>query len=227
MDQSREARDHKVKLRRILITGLLLLFTANIAIYYAIRNRSKAVTCFTLQEVATTDPRCLYILSNKVYFRGASRSSPHHGHPCGMDVTSIIPSFHLNNMVYYLDPNYLGDICVVQPTATPTRTPTPYRSPTPIPYNSPTQSPYRSPTPSPTVYIYISPTPLPSETLIPTLPSKNGDANGDGRVDGIDYVIWLNHYGQNVSGGVSQGDFDRNGKVDGIDYVVWLNNFGK
>jgi hypothetical protein len=59
------------------------------------------------------------------------------------------------------------------------------------------------------------------------LTSKPGDANGDSNVDGIDYVIWLNHYGQNVSGGPSVGDFNGDGKVDGIDYVIWLNNFGK
>lgn len=54
-----------------------------------------------------------------------------------------------------------------------------------------------------------------------------GDANGDGTVDGIDYVIWLNHYGQTVSGGPSVGDFNEDGTVDGIDYVIWRNNYGK
>jgi hypothetical protein len=53
-----------------------------------------------------------------------------------------------------------------------------------------------------------------------------GDANSDSHVDGIDYVIWLTHYGQNVSG-VGVGDFNSNGIVDGIDYVIWLNNYGK
>lgn len=55
---------------------------------------------------------------------------------------------------------------------------------------------------------------------------KPGDANSDGKVDGIDYTIWLNHYNQSVSG-ASNGDFNNNGKVDGVDYVVWLNNYGK
>lgn len=55
--------------------------------------------------------------------------------------------------------------------------------------------------------------------------SKIGDANGDGKVNGIDYVIWLNNYGDNVSTGASQGDFDFNGLVDGRDYVVWLNRY--
>lgn len=62
----------------------------------------------------------------------------------------------------------------------------------------------------------------------PTLTSppggKPGDANNDNKVDGLDYVIWLNHYNQNISG-ASNGDFNNNGKVDGLDYVIWLNNY--
>jgi len=65
-------------------------------------------------------------------------------------------------------------------------------------------------------------TPQPSASPTP----KAGDANADNKVDGIDYVIWLNHYGQNISG-VSNGDFNDDSKVDGIDYVIWLNNYGK
>lgn len=53
-----------------------------------------------------------------------------------------------------------------------------------------------------------------------------GDANGDGKVDGIDFVSWINHYGQNVSG-ASNGDFNNDGAVDGIDYVVWFSNYGR
>ncbi len=56
--------------------------------------------------------------------------------------------------------------------------------------------------------------------------SKSGDANGDNKVDGVDYVVWLNHYNQNVTGATS-GDFNNSGKVDGVDYVIWLNNYGK
>ena len=53
-----------------------------------------------------------------------------------------------------------------------------------------------------------------------------GDANSDSRVDGIDYVIWLNHYNQQTTG-ASSGDFNNNGFVDGLDYVIWLNNYNK
>ncbi|MBI3980843.1 hypothetical protein HY345_02495 [Candidatus Microgenomates bacterium] len=55
--------------------------------------------------------------------------------------------------------------------------------------------------------------------------TKPGDANGDGKVDGVDYVIWLNHYNQNTDKGVSEGDFNKDDKVDGLDYVIWVNNF--
>lgn len=53
-----------------------------------------------------------------------------------------------------------------------------------------------------------------------------GDATGDGVVDGIDYVVWLNNYNKSAANGPTQGDFNNNGFVDGIDYVVWLNNYG-
>ncbi|MBI3980842.1 hypothetical protein HY345_02490 [Candidatus Microgenomates bacterium] len=54
--------------------------------------------------------------------------------------------------------------------------------------------------------------------------TKPGDANGDNVVDGVDYVIWLNHYNQTTNKGVSEGDFNKDNKVDGLDYVIWVNN---
>ena len=53
-----------------------------------------------------------------------------------------------------------------------------------------------------------------------------GDANNDGRVDGIDYVIWFNNYGQISQGGSSVGDFNNDTQIDGVDYVIWFNNYG-
>ena len=60
----------------------------------------------------------------------------------------------------------------------------------------------------------------------PSPTSKPGDANGDNKVDGIDYIIWLTHYNQSVSD-ATNGDFNNSGIVDGVDYVVWLNNYDK
>lgn len=59
----------------------------------------------------------------------------------------------------------------------------------------------------------------------PTPTPKPGDANEDGKVDGQDYIIWLNHYNQTTGNGIDDGDFNKSGKVDGLDYVIWLNNY--
>ncbi len=58
------------------------------------------------------------------------------------------------------------------------------------------------------------------------IPSVSGDANGDGKVDGLDYVIWLNHYNTQTANNGADGDFNVDQKVDGIDYIIWLNNYG-
>jgi len=71
-----------------------------------------------------------------------------------------------------------------------------------------------------------TPTPANNPTAIPTVADIPGDADRNGKVDGVDYVIWLNHYNQAVLGPAS-GDFDYSNKVDGVDYVIWLNNYGK
>ena len=68
-----------------------------------------------------------------------------------------------------------------------------------------------------------TPTPKPTGTNTPT-PSINGDANGDGFVDEVDYSIWKTYYNQTVTGGVIKGDFNLNGKVDGVDYLIWLHS---
>ncbi len=127
------------------------------------------------------------------------------------------------------------------PTPTATFTPTPTRTPTPTFTLTPTFT--RTPTPSftstPTATRTGTPT-VPTVTLIATATNTNaptasntatplplpGDGNNDGKVDGIDYTIWLFHYGQTVSG-ASNGDYNNDGRVDGIDFVVWLNNYGK
>ena len=60
----------------------------------------------------------------------------------------------------------------------------------------------------------------------PSVGGKQGDANGDGLVDGQDYVIWLNNYNTQTTG-ADKGDFDANGIVDGLDYVIWLNHYNR
>lgn len=57
-----------------------------------------------------------------------------------------------------------------------------------------------------------------------TLP---GDADNNCHVDGIDFVVWLNHYNQHTSSGSSEGDFDVSGIVDGVDFSLWLSHYGE
>lgn len=99
------------------------------------------------------------------------------------------------------------------PNPTATRTPaTPTLTPSPT---TPSPTPTHSlGTPTPTI-----PNPPPTPTRHP------GDANSDGKVDGADYVIWLNHLNLPNPNGPNEGDFNSDGKVDGADYVIWLNNF--
>jgi hypothetical protein len=46
-------------------------------------------------------------------------------------------------------------------------------------------------------------------------------------VDGVDYVIFFNHFGQQTTNGAADGDFNVDGKVDGIDFVIFYNNYGR
>jgi hypothetical protein len=93
------------------------------------------------------------------------------------------------------------------PTATFTVTPKPTNTISVTSTNTPTSSPTSTNTP------------------IPTVPPLPGDANSDGKVDGIDFVIWLSNYNKTVTNGSSHGDFNNDGKVDGIDYAIWLSHY--
>jgi hypothetical protein len=52
-----------------------------------------------------------------------------------------------------------------------------------------------------------------------------GDYNGNGIVDGADYVLWRNSEGQSVTTGTG-ADGDRNGTIGPGDYTVWRSHFG-
>lgn len=62
--------------------------------------------------------------------------------------------------------------------------------------------------------------------FISLLPQYYPDANSDGKIDGLDYIIWLNHYGIAGASGPSKGDFNYDGKTDGMDYIIWLKAYG-
>jgi|SRR3989344_5834367 len=60
-----------------------------------------------------------------------------------------------------------------------------------------------------------------------TVANVPGDANGDGKVDLIDYVAFYNNYGRTTQNGAQDADFNFDTKVDLIDYVVWWANYGR
>ncbi|MEZ6072520.1 MAG: PEP-CTERM sorting domain-containing protein [Pirellulales bacterium] len=59
-------------------------------------------------------------------------------------------------------------------------------------------------------------------------PRLAGDANGDGSVDGLDYLVWSGNFGSSEPPALtaSDGDFNGDGAVDGNDYLIWAGNYG-
>jgi hypothetical protein len=116
----------------------------------------------------------------------------------------------------------------VTPTLTPIVTSTGTRTPTPSRTGTPTLTPTGRITNAPTATNTQAPTNtrVPSTTNSPTPVPLPADCDNNSVVDGIDFVCWLNHYGQSVSG-VSNGDYNNSGFVDGVDYTIWLFNYGR
>jgi hypothetical protein len=52
-----------------------------------------------------------------------------------------------------------------------------------------------------------------------------GDFDGDGDVDGADFVAWQTNFPKESGAVLNQGDADGDGDVDGADFVVWQTNF--
>jgi uncharacterized membrane protein len=57
--------------------------------------------------------------------------------------------------------------------------------------------------------------------------SEAADFSSDGKVDGIDFLIWQAHYGRFPTGGATKADGDANGdgKVDGLDFLNWQTRY--
>ena len=66
--------------------------------------------------------------------------------------------------------------------------------------------------------------PLPVTVAVGNRP---GDATGDGRVDGLDYAVWLDHLHATTADGPASGDFNGDGQVDDQDHAVWLENYDR
>ena len=64
---------------------------------------------------------------------------------------------------------------------------------------------------------------LASAVLNAVLELHLGDANLDGIIDGLDYTIWADRFGE--PGNWSHGDFNHDGQVDGQDYTAWADHF--
>jgi hypothetical protein len=58
-----------------------------------------------------------------------------------------------------------------------------------------------------------------------TPPAHAGDFDGDGDVDGADFVAWQTNFPKASDATLAQGDADADGDVDGADFVVWQTNF--
>ncbi|MEZ6071584.1 MAG: dockerin type I domain-containing protein [Pirellulales bacterium] len=60
---------------------------------------------------------------------------------------------------------------------------------------------------------------------------SRGDANNDGRVDGLDFLVWASNFDDNPAddppGSPANGDFNDDGVVDGADYLLWAAHFGE
>ncbi len=106
----------------IIVNSFLVPFLI-VGLYTIFKTNAKAQSSCVASSSIASDSRCLYVMNGNVYQKG-SKSSPHQGHPCGMDVSSIIPSFHIADVAKYLDPNLVGSVCA-QEQSTPTNTPAP------------------------------------------------------------------------------------------------------
>ncbi|MCC7083995.1 MAG: discoidin domain-containing protein [Pirellulales bacterium] len=52
-----------------------------------------------------------------------------------------------------------------------------------------------------------------------------GDFNGDGNVDGADFVAWQTHFPTASGATMADGDANGDGAVDGADFVIWQTHF--
>jgi hypothetical protein len=55
--------------------------------------------------------------------------------------------------------------------------------------------------------------------------AQPGDFDGDGDVDGADFVAWQTNFPKASGATLAQGDADGDGDVDGADFVIWQTNF--
>lgn len=74
---------------------------------------------------------------------------------------------------------------------------------------------------------------VPTETLVPLIPTarpdRGGDVNRDGKVDMADYALWLSEYREyKETGQVKndwQGDLNEDEKLDMLDFFIWKEDY--
>lgn len=167
-------RVKKIKKSSFFIQGglavFLLLLVVNGVVFYTVNLFVRGQTACMTQQQIDADSRCLYIISGKIYSKG-SRTSPHNGHQCGTDVTSVVPASHTGNSATYLVPNYIADVCIAVPTSEPSPTTQPSATSVPSATSAPSATTAPSATSAPTSPVSTtapSATNAPSATAAPT-----------------------------------------------------------
>jgi fibronectin-binding autotransporter adhesin len=61
--------------------------------------------------------------------------------------------------------------------------------------------------------------------LLNVLGALQGDFDGDGDVDGADFIVWQTNYPITSGATLGQGDADGDTDVDGADFAAWQNSF--
>ena len=60
-----------------------------------------------------------------------------------------------------------------------------------------------------------------NNVILQILTPYSADFDGDGDVDGDDFLIWQSAFGSNTD-----GDADNDGDTDGDDFLIWQSEFG-
>ena len=63
-------------------------------------------------------------------------------------------------------------------------------------------------------------------SIVPAPPTVDADFNGDGLVDGADFLVWQQNFGLAEGSTNEQGDADGNAAVNDLDLAAWQTNFG-
>ncbi|MEK7168725.1 MAG: hypothetical protein AAB778_01820 [Patescibacteria group bacterium] len=151
----------KKLVKKYTVHLIIIFFLANTSIALLIFSKAASNQCMTQTEI-DSDSRCLYVYQNYVYEKG-TRSKPHKGHACGMNVDSIMPNLHfVGSVLTKFNNTKIAPFCTgTNPTTTPTATATATTTATQQPTEQPTQTPIQSgqnPTQQPTANPTQTPT---------------------------------------------------------------------